>query len=239
MLVIDAHTHCGLTLPFETVRPLWREAGIGGGVLFSPVEEVYNRFTRYFTDNDKYRESRKQVHSYLETLISDNLFAYWFIWNDFALPSENFSGIKWHRHASEPEYRYGSPECARFLECVCEKRLPIIIEDEFHRTLELVGKIGGRTIVIIPHFGGLNGGYGRLKKAGLFENRMVYVDTALADDYEISDFRSDYGADRILFGSDHPFGVPAYERHKVERLFSGKELERVLSGNLLGLLRKG
>ena len=72
--------------------------------------------------------------------------------------------------------------------------------------------------------GGLNGGYYRLKQAGLFENPAVYVDTALAGEEEIIDFAGDYGVSRILFGSDYPLET-LYERYKLERAFSGKELK--------------
>lgn len=239
MLVLDSHTHCGLTLPFEELRPLWNEGDIDGGVLFSPVEEIYDRYDRGFVDNQHYRKSREKVHSYLEALMSEWVFAYWFVWNDFELPREGFVGIKWHRHSNEPKYRYDSEECKRFIEHVCTLRLPVIIEDEFHYTLELVNRIDKRTVVIIPHFGGLNGGYERLKRAGLFENPTVYVDTALAGPYEIKDFAADYGVGRILFGSDFPFGEPAYERYKVEQIFSGKGRDKVLGLNLLALLGRG
>ncbi|MCL6559398.1 MAG: amidohydrolase family protein [Firmicutes bacterium] len=237
VLALDSHAHCGLTLPLEELRPLWNEAGIDGGVLFSPVEEIYDRNNRNFTDSERYRQSREKVHAYLEGLISEHIFAYWFVWNDFKTPPACFSGVKWHRHSNEPRYRYDAKECEAFINHICNLRLPIVLEEEFHHTLELVKRIAGRTPVIIPHFGGLNGGYERLKAAGLFENPSVYVDTALAAPYEISDFAADYGVDRILFGSDFPFGEPAYERYKVERIFSGKDLEKVLARNLLALLK--
>jgi hypothetical protein len=237
MLTLDSHAHCGSTLPLETtLLPLWEQGNIDGGVLFSPVEEVYDRYNRNFTDNEFYRNSRTEVHNYLKSLMSERIFAYWFVWNDFLLPEQGFSGIKWHRHSNEPEYLYESEECARFIDYICNAHLPIIIEEEFHRTWELVERINRQTVVIIPHFGGLNGGYARLKEAGLFDNNMIYVDTALASSQEIIDFAANYGADRILFGSDFPFGDPAYERHKLERIFSGKTLEKVLAQNLLYLL---
>lgn len=239
MPVLDAHAHCGLTLPFEELRPLWGDAGIDGGVLFSPVEEIYNRYDFGFTDSEGYRKSREKVHEYLESLLSPNIFLYWFVWNDFQLPRESFKGVKWHRHANEPRYRYEAEECDRFIDYICSRNLPVIIEEEFHHTLDLIDRIGGRTPVIIPHFGMLNGGYDRLKGAGIFEDHRVYVDTALAGTHEMADFASDYGVDRILFGSDFPFGNPARELHKVEKLFSGRDREKVAGGNLLALLGEG
>ncbi|MDO9534665.1 MAG: amidohydrolase family protein [Bacillota bacterium] len=236
MPVIDAHAHCGLTLPFEQLQPRWKEGNIDGGVLFSPVEEIYDRSDYEFTDNQFYRDSRDKVHSYLESLKSKNIFIYWFVWNDFVLPGDGFIGIKWHRHSDEPQYNYDSEACKDFLEHICTVRMPVIIEEEFHHTLRLAKIINKRTVVIIPHFGGLNGGYRKLKAADLFENNAVYVDTALASRKEIEDFAADYGVDRILFGSDFPFGEPAEEKYKLEKIFYGKDRKKVFGQNLFELL---
>ncbi len=236
MLALDSHAHCGLTLPLEELQPLWTNAQIDGGVLFSPVEEIYDRCDRKFVDSKRYQDSRERVHSYLEKLVSKQIFVYWFVWNDFALPGDVFTGIKWHRHPYEPEYKYDTEECNRFISHMCNARLPVIIEEEFHHTIKLADRIDGRTPIIIPHFGGLNGGYEQLKRSGLFERSTVYVDTALASSYEIEDFASNYGAGRILFGSDFPFGDPHYERYKVEQIFTGHSLKKVLALNLLELL---
>ncbi|BAF59869.1 predicted metal-dependent hydrolase [Pelotomaculum thermopropionicum SI] len=238
MLVLDSHAHCGMTLPLERLLPFWRNAAIDGGVLFSPVEEIYDRYDSNFVDSHYYRESRQRVHSYLKKIASQHIYVFWFVWNDFRLPEKAFTGVKWHRHSNEPKYRYGSEECERFIEHICNSRLPVIIEEEFYQTLELAARFSSHTTVIIPHMGGLNGGYGRLKKAGLFENTRVYVDTALASPYEIEDFAANYGTGRIIFGSDFPFGDPDYERYKIEQIFSGKNLEKILGQNLLELLNK-
>lgn len=237
MPVIDAHAHCGLTLPFEQLHPRWKEGKIDGGVLFSPVEEIYDRYDCEFTDSQFYRDSRDKVHSYLESLISKHIFAYWFVWNDFVLPRDSFAGIKWHRHSNEPQYDYDSEASKTILEHICTEHLPVIIEEEFHHTLRLAKIINKRTVVIIPHFGGLNGGYLQLKDADLFENNGIYVDTALASRREIEDFAADYGVNRILFGSDFPFGEPAEERYKIEQIFYGKDRKKILGQNLDELLK--
>lgn len=236
MPVLDGHVHCGLSLRFETIESRWREGGIDGGVLFSPVEEIYDRYDYLFTDTPAYQESREKVHTYLESLLQENIYAFWFVWNDFVLPRQPFCGIKWHRHASEPVYNYSAPGCEAFISHICERRLPVILEEEFHHTLEFVDRIAGRTPIIIPHCGGLNGGYTRLKKAGLFEHETVYIDTALGSTREISDFAGEYGVERVIFGSDFPFGEPAWELAKVNELFQGQQLKKVQSENLLALL---
>ena len=64
-LALDAHTHCGLTVPFEELSQEWAHGAIQGGVVFSPVEEIYDRYDPYFTDSDGYRRSRRRVHDYL------------------------------------------------------------------------------------------------------------------------------------------------------------------------------
>lgn len=74
-----------------------------------------------------------------------------------------------------------------------------------------------------------------MQKAGFFDRPNVWADTALAQRWEITDFADRYGTDRILFGSDYPFGVPSQEKRKIVELFSGNDLEAVLSGNLLRL----
>ncbi len=234
---MDAHTHCGYTVLFESLSSEWKWGEIDGGVVFSPVEEIYDRYDRTFEDSDEYRRSRKRVHAYLSEIgRKENIFPYFFVWNDFQPIPDGFVGIKWHRHSTEPVYRYGTKECDRLIGEICEKRLPVVLEEELHNTLDFIRKINGRTVVIIPHMGGLNGGYFRLKDKGVFDHPTVWADTALADRREILDFAESFGTDRILFGSDYPFGIPAHEKSTVVDLFSGPELEAVLSGNLLRML---
>jgi len=236
LLILDSHAHCGLTLPFERIRSLWDQGDIHGGVLFSPVEEIYDRGDRNFVDSPEFQKSRDDVHKYLESLKGENIYIFWFVWNDFSYPGEEFSGIKWHRHASEPKYLYGTKECDVIIEDICERQLPVILEEEFSNTLMLIEKFEKQTITIIPHLGNLNGGYERLKEAGVFENPFVYVDTSLASPYQVKDFVSNYGSDRIMFGSDYPFGDPVDECVKIKDLFSGEDLEKILAKNLLNLL---
>lgn len=236
-LVLDGHCHCGLSLPFETVALEWRRAGIRGGAVFSPVEEIYDRYDPFFRDSEDYVQSRDEVHGYLERLSErDHIFPYFFVWNDFASIPERFVGIKWHRHAGEPVYAYGTSKCEAAIETICARRLPVVLEEEFANTLNFIGKIAGRTQIVIPHLGALNGGYMRLKDAGVFEHANVWVDTALAGQWEIEDFAASYGIDRIVFGSDFPFGLPALEKRKIFGVFSGEDLAAVLAGNLLRLI---
>lgn len=235
--VLDAHTHCGLTVPFGEIADEWERGEIDGGVVFSPVEEIYDRYDFSFTDSQAYRKSRDRVHKYLlDAACREHVYPYFFVWNDFPAIPDGFAGIKWHRHSNEPLYQYDASGCELIINEICTRRLPIVLEEEFRFTLKFIDRIAGRTVVIIPHMGGLNGGYERLRDAGVFTTGNVWADTALAHHSEIADFATRYGVDRLLFGSDYPFGVPALEKRKVEDIFSGNDREAVLSGNLLRVL---
>jgi predicted TIM-barrel fold metal-dependent hydrolase len=76
----------------------------------------------------------------------------------------------------------------------------------------------------------------------------VWADTALASTREIRAYIDTYGADKLLFGSDFPFGDPLTELNKVLDLDYGDEvkgavvrgnLERLLAGNRTGLAEIG
>ncbi|UMZ74168.1 amidohydrolase family protein [Natranaerofaba carboxydovora] len=237
MLILDAHAHCGLTLTFERLNSIWKQGGIDGGVIFSPVEEIYDRADRNFIDSEKYKESRRKVHEYLRTLKDENIYIYWFVWNDFMIPWNDFCGIKWHRHASEPNYQYEKDECKDLIEYICANKLPVLLEEEFSNTIKLIDEFRSRTTTIIPHMGSLNGGYSRLKEKGIFENPSVYVDTSLASPFEIKDFAENHGTDRMIFGSDYPFGDPVDECMKIKEIFSGEDLEKILAQNILRLIK--
>lgn len=243
--VIDSHIHCGVqnvSLPFGPIRNALDKAGIDGCCLFAPVEDIYYRYARTFDDNHEWRSCRKQAHDYLLALAEENplVFPYYFVWNDFKTEALDrpFKGIKWHHHAGEPEYHYNTPECRAMIEVICKKGLPVVLEETFETTLEFLEKIKGRTVVIIPHMGLLNGGFDRLFAAGVWESETVYADTALAGEKEISAFIERYGPDRVLFGSDYPFGDPQRELAGVLNLGLDKEsLEKVLSKNIEGLVK--
>jgi len=179
-----------------------------------------------------------QSDSLLEIASRENIFPYFFVWNDFSPVPDRFVGIKWHRHSGEPVYSYGASECGKVIDDICEKGRPVVLEEEFHNTLRFIKEVAERTVVIIPHMGTLNGGYSRLKSTGVFDSRMVWVDTALADIHEIRDFADTYGVERIIFGSDYPFGIPQSEKRKLLKSFSGTDLREILSGNLLRLLNR-
>lgn len=247
MMIIDSHIHCGVqnvSQPFSEIQPLLDDAGISRCCLFPPVEEIYYRHSRTFDDNETWRRCRARANGYLLELAGqhEGVYPYYFVWNDFIVEDldQGFCGIKWHHHDGEPEYQYEDVRCRRMIEAICRRRLPIVLEEVFERTLELIELISGRTAVIIPHLGFLNGGYKRLQQAGLWEKDSVYADTALANEHEIADFLTRYGPKRLLFGSDYPFGTPWAELDKLYSMdLPEPYLERICHANILGLLDRG
>ncbi|MCX7635709.1 MAG: amidohydrolase family protein [Syntrophales bacterium] len=242
-MIIDSHMHCGIQnvhQPYSMIKIYLDRAGIDGACLFAPVEDIYDRYDYYFQDNERWRACRRRANRYLLDLQRTNptITAYYFVWNDFAAAelTEGYRGVKWHRHEYEPEYNYDAPACETFLQTVYRLRLPIVLEESFTNTLEMIARIDGRTPVIIPHLGGLNGGFSALFRSGVWDKPEVYADTALASPHEMSRFLDRYGPEKLIFGSDFPFGIPAEELRKVRSLgLNGEDYEMVTRGNIVRL----
>ncbi|MCP4689929.1 MAG: amidohydrolase family protein [Desulfobacterales bacterium] len=246
MRVIDSHIHCGVqnvSQPISRITPLLDAAGIREACLFAPVEDIYYRYTSDFDDNEEWRSHRRKAHEYLLALASEQegIFPYYFVWNDFLVEDleKGFRGIKWHHHAGEPPYRYEDPRCARMIDAICARGLPIVFEETLQTTLMFLERVAGRTPVIIPHLGLLNGGYDALAAAGVWEEKNIFADTALAGNREITDYLERRGAHRLIFGSDWPFGDPGAQLMGLKSLGAPRDdLEKICAGNILGLLGK-
>ena len=242
--IIDSHIHCGVQhsdLPFAEIAPLLREAGITDSCLFAPVEDIYDRDDFHFQDNTHWQQARRAANRYLLDLAEagEAIFPYLFVWNDFAIEElrRPYRGIKWHRHSYEPIYHYDDPRCGRMLAEITRRRLPVVLEESFDNTLRFVERLAPEAVIIIPHLGGLNGGYQALDRAGVWQRDNVYADTALASPQEMRHFLEHYGPHKLLFGSDYPFGLPAGELRKIERLdLDPADFEQVVAGTVLGLL---
>ena len=65
----------------------------------------------------------------------------------------------------------------------------------------------------------------------------MIIDSALASRHDIKDYIDNFGYDRILFGSDFPFGDPKEELSKILNLpIPQKKKEMILGLNLKCLL---
>jgi hypothetical protein len=247
--IIDCHLHCGVQhVPWgwERKRPLLKASGIRGVGVIPPVEDIYDRYDPGFTDSPDWQTCRRRAQRYLLELKDPEIeiFPYFFVWNDFAWEElgPEYAAIKWHRHPDEPRYQYNHPRCREFLQVVQERGLPILLEESFENTLFFLERLAPDLPVIIPHLGGLNGGYRPLREAGVWQRPRTYADTALAGPAEMEDFLGRYGSERLLFGSDHPFGLPQFELAKVCDLHLPNDQAREILGDnfrrICGLLPK-
>jgi len=244
--VIDGHAHCGIQdrsppQSFEDYLAHVKGSDIAKTVMFPPVMEIYNRFDPDFQDNYTWKERRRRANDYLLEAGSDELevIPYFFVWNDFAKEQldPKHKGIKWHRHADEPQYRYEDPRCREMLELIQARRIPVVLEEELENTVFFIRELAPQALVIIPHLGGLNGGYGSIASAGLWELPRVYADTSLASKHEILDYLERFGEDRLIFGSDFPFGHPRRELDKIRELqIPESTREKILHKNIRRLL---
>jgi predicted TIM-barrel fold metal-dependent hydrolase len=245
MKVIDSHIHCGIQnsdLPFELIRRYLASGNIQGACLYAPVEDIYNRYDEHFEDSAPWIASRQRANEYVLKLqqTNEDIFGYYFVWNDFRREElkKGYRGVKWHRHEYEPLYNYDDPRCEDFLQEIYRLQLPVVLEESFENTLYMLRRIDGRTPVIIPHMGGLNGGFTALFQAKIWDDESVFADTALATPYEMDIFLKRYGSNRLLFGSDFPFGYPGSELAKVQRLkLREEDYEKVVSTNILHLMK--
>ncbi len=243
--IIDSHMHCGIqnvNLPFEVIKKYLDAAGIQGACLFAPVEDIYDRYDYDFEDNTAWMTCRQRANHYLLDIqqTHEHIFSYYFVWNDFRKDElkKGYRAIKWHRHEYEPVYHYNDPLCEAFLQEVYRLQLPIVLEESFENTRSFIKRVNGRTPIIIPHMGGLNGSFSALFRSGTWDADTIFADTALATGPEIKKFLDRYGSDRLLFGSDFPFGNPGNELNEVIRLNLGKhDFENIVCHNILRLLK--
>lgn len=241
-MIIDSHIHCGKDLPYEIIAPLLMNAGIDGACLFAPVEDIYDRYDPYFTDTPKWQMYRKEANRYLLKLgqIETNIFPYLFVWNDFDYEelSLGYKGIKWHRHEDEPIYNYKDKRCLELIERISELQLPIVFEESFKNTLHFINDLASIAVVIIPHLGMLNGGFSAIDSSEIWKRENIYADTSLAPIQHVRAFIKKYGPEKLLFGSDFPFGQPGTELRKIQSLdLPERDKENIMGGNILRLLR--
>ncbi len=170
---------------------------------------------------------------------------YYYIPEDLRpIPAEKgFRGGKWHwmRGVQDAASNYqvlNDPELDSFIDKSEAINLPIVFEEELSFTETFVGKT--KTFkIIIPHLG-LLGGHPMDFLAAFKDRENVYFDTALSDQNTIREFINVVGAERILFGSDIPFGTMASELNKILSLnISDRERNLILSGNLKRLTGVG
>jgi predicted TIM-barrel fold metal-dependent hydrolase len=244
--IIDAHAHCGIldrtdAQSFEDYQYAASACGIQTVVMFSPVQEIYDRYDPDFEDTPQWQTRRAQSNAYLLGIGDGDLevIPYFFIWNDFAVDQLTVAhkGIKWHRHFNEPTYDYDTPGCEQAIATIGRRNLPVVLEETFENTMRFIDQLAPDLRVIIPHLGMLNGGFEAFERADVWGRPNIWADTALASTGEMRTYLDRYGDERLLFGSDFPFGSPARELAKVRSLELAPDIEaKLLAGNLMNLL---
>jgi predicted TIM-barrel fold metal-dependent hydrolase len=158
-------------------------------------------------------------------------------------PGNGFYGGKWHWMRGVQDYLSNyrvldDPKLGEYIEKSEKVGLPIVFEEELAFTEAFVRKTKDLK-VIIPHFGMLGGDPMDFLQA--FKGReSIYFDTALSSPETMMKFINKVGPDRILFGSDIPFGTMKRELEKVLSLPVGGDAKELILGKnikrLTGLL---
>ena len=236
MEIIDSHTHWGpsITLGTEvTTDELLHQAELSGveRIVIFPFPSTAIEDERI---NDKVLELGKKNGKFIP---------YYYIPEDLRpIPvGKNFCGGKWHwvRGIQDCSSNYqvlDDPHLNSFIEASEAISLPIVFEEELSFTEAFVKKTKDLKI-IIPHLGMLGGNPLDFLKA-FKERENVFFDTALAGPETIMRFIETIGKERILFGSDIPFGTMKRELEKILSLpIGGDEKEWILSKNLKRLVK--
>ncbi|MBO8182637.1 MAG: amidohydrolase family protein [Archaeoglobus sp.] len=228
-MIIDSHIHIGPSLALNTeVTPSYvvksmEKAGVGRCLVFP--------FPSY---GDVYG-----CEWVLEICEKYPFFPVFYVTEKFELPDERFVAVKWHwvGGVSDSYSNYdtlNSKKLPAFAERVAELGMPVIFEEELKFTSLFVEKYP-EVKLIIPHLGLLGGNpLDFLQEFRDSEN--VYFDTALASPFTIKKFVEELGSERILYGSDVPFGEMWSELSKVKRLeLNKKDEKRILFDNVVEL----
>lgn len=254
-LIIDGHVHCGprtiqgmgsfgarerrneLSNPIERLKRGLQHVDVRGAVIIPFPEDIYR--APFATAG-----SRKIAHEYILDIAENNeyLYPFYFVWNDFVIPDHlsQFKGVKWHRHFwSEPEYDYADPRCDEFVEALRKYDLPIIFEESFENT-KLFCNNHSDLKVIVPHLGSLNGGVNRILTE-LKNYPNVHVDTSNALPFDIVTAIVQFGANRVVFGSDTPYSSTKIELLKILeydliKQFCDEDVNKILGENILKLM---
>jgi hypothetical protein len=221
MEIIDSHTHWGSSVSMGTevtTEELLRQAeqcGVSRIVVFPfPSTALAEEGI-----NERLFDEANQVKKFIP---------YYYI------PDEKgFYGGKWHWmrgiHDCSSNYQVlEDPKLREFIEASERIDFPIVFEEELVFTEAFVKKTRNLKI-IIPHLG-MRGGnptdFLRIFKA----RENGYFDTALASPDTVMRFIEKVGHERILFGSDIPFGTMKWELKKVLSLpIAGDKREWILS----------
>jgi uncharacterized protein len=235
--IIDSHTHWGPSNSMGTnvtTNELLRqqkETGITH-VMIMPFPSTA------IDDNDinlkVFDETKRISHFIPYHYIREN-----FDNNGFDPIPEQYYGGKWHwmRGVQDASSNYSvlnEKALPGLIEKLSAIGRPVIFEEELPFTKRFVN-MAPDVKLIIPHLGLLGGDpYEFLNE--FKNNKNIYFDTALAEKSAIFEFVRTIGPERVLFGSDVPFGSMKNELSKVLSLeITDAEKEMLLYKNFVRL----
>ena len=236
-IIIDSHSHWGPSITLGTdvatgeLRRQMKESGIDYvAVIPFPSTAIENN-----SINVKILEESKRAGGFIP---------YHYIREDYdkqgfdPIP-EAYCGGKWHWmrgwQDSASNYKVlDDKNLPQLIEKIIKTDKPVIFEEELRFTERFADMAEGMKI-IIPHLGMLGGNpYDFLRS--FKNNKNVYFDTALGSRDAILDFVKTAGPERVLFGSDVPFGSMRSELSKVLSLpILEDDKELLLSKNFIRL----
>jgi predicted TIM-barrel fold metal-dependent hydrolase len=235
MEIIDSHTHwgpsvtMGIEVTTEEILSQAEQSGVNRIVIFPfPSTALADEEI-----NQKLLEEADRAKKFIP---------YYYIPETMnPIPDgKGFYGGKWHwmqgvQDSSSNYKALEDPKLVEFIEASEKLDLPIVFEEELGFTETFVKKTNHLKI-IIPHLGILGGNPIDFLHA-FRERENVFFDTALSSSDMIMRFIEKIGHERILFGSDIPFGTMKWELEKVLSLPIGDDKkEWILSKNLKRLI---
>jgi len=234
-LIIDFHVHLGPSLALGVdvtvgeVRRQMKEAGVDLAVVFPfPSTAVSNpSIVDWVADQAE---------------ASGSLIPFYYAPDDLTPPrGRRFKGVKWHwvRGVSDTRSNYEvlrDPRLDGFVDAVAKLKLPLIFEEELEFTAGFAERYTD-VVIVVPHLGMLGGSPRAFLER--FKNLdHVCFDTSLAPSSLVAEFIEAIGVERVLFGSDVPFGYMSHELSKLKTLrLSEASLDALLGGNAARLMR--
>jgi uncharacterized protein len=231
-IIVDSHVHWGpsITLGMEvTTQAILREQEESGVthviILPFPSTAIMSNDV-----NVQLLDETRKVHHFIP---------YFYIRENFSPIPQGYFGGKWHwmRGWQDTESNYDvlrDPELPDLIAKLESVGKPIIFEEELDFTVQFVDRFPDLKL-IIPHLGMLGGN--PLDFLKRFKNKEnIYFDTALGQSSTIHEFVRTLGPERVIFGSDIPFGSMENELSKVLALpLNDADSERILSRNIIEL----
>ena len=221
--MIDFHVHYNKEYPL-----------IDKACIFPFTEEIYQGDNPDdFMDTKEWQERRQKNNE--KNLGIENTAAFLFLWTDFNISNiEKYGGIKVHRHWNEPMYDWGSKKGQLAIEAIRDLNLPVIIDDVPDRIERFVKEFALSINVVVPHLTN----YPVIKKMNVFNLPNVYVDTSLTWVSYMMSYINIYGVDRMIFGTDWPFGDVDVQVKRIKILpISEKNKSKILHENALKVVK--